>query len=488
MSGFAGLGSMASTAISSAASQMAGTDKINFGAVLKDVVSAGLTNGMLDSSLMKNMGLSGTGASAIGRITGQAGVQGVVQQLTGGNFLDGLKQGALSGLAGEVSTQLNIEFDKIPDLSASERSMLNVLNRASASAIRALGNPNDPMAGFASDFLNSLIPQQKSDDPSAQSDDPLGDLIAGVEKQRAAAGAAGAGQEGAEDASQPATVRAGDYGGSMERIARAQLGPNATQSEINNYVGQLIEINGIDNPRTVQADWDIVLPDANTPAATDGLDVYGRDIAVEQQRARDIKVAQQAQDAQAAVGNDATASAGQSSSTPNSYVRVAGYPVNWADTLEPETGVTVWKPVGWGSSSFGHISTTINGMAYSFGPNGMTIEPIATYLERNNFRDGMEINLKLTNEQAKILTSCLTGLQETYNKLLNNCGTPIQKCLVNVGVNDFYQVGESSLGIDGRHVFPVDLGSGLLWSNAYKGVTEHPASKPSVGSNAPWAR
>jgi hypothetical protein len=107
-------------------------------------------------------------ASAVGRIAGQAGVQGVVQQLTGGKFLDGLTQGALNGLAGEISTQLNLKIKGNADLSASERSTLKLLSRASTSAIRALGNPGDPLVGFAGDFLSSLIPQPQSEDPKVK--------------------------------------------------------------------------------------------------------------------------------------------------------------------------------------------------------------------------------------------------------------------------------------------------------------------------------
>ncbi|MGJ7583366.1 hypothetical protein ACSFA3_24715, partial [Variovorax sp. RHLX14] len=80
--------------------------------------------------------------------------------------------------------------------------------------------------------------------------------------------------------SQPSTVRAGDYGGSMERIARAQLGSGASQRDVNNYVGQLIEINNIKSPRAVGGAWDIALPGDGTPAATSGLDVYAKDIAL----------------------------------------------------------------------------------------------------------------------------------------------------------------------------------------------------------------
>jgi YD repeat-containing protein len=85
---------------------------------------------------------------------------------------------------------------------------------------------------------------------------------------------------------EPASVRAGDYGGSLERIARAQLGPDATQQDINNYVGQLFEINGITNPRTIQPEQTIILPNEATPAATSGVGMYARDIAFgEQQKA-----------------------------------------------------------------------------------------------------------------------------------------------------------------------------------------------------------
>ncbi len=79
------------------------------------------------------------------------------------------------------------------------------------------------------------------------------------------------------------SVKAGVYAGSMERVARSMLGPNASQREINNYVGQLAEINGINDFRRVPANKDILLPDASTPAATKGLAIYGKDIALGEQ-------------------------------------------------------------------------------------------------------------------------------------------------------------------------------------------------------------
>lgn len=79
------------------------------------------------------------------------------------------------------------------------------------------------------------------------------------------------------------SVRAGDYGGSLERVAKDQLtkllGRPPSQRQVNNYVGQLAELNKIKDPRKIQGDMPLLLPDASTPAATEGLGVYGRDIA-----------------------------------------------------------------------------------------------------------------------------------------------------------------------------------------------------------------
>lgn len=80
----------------------------------------------------------------------------------------------------------------------------------------------------------------------------------------------------------PRSVRAGDFGGSLERIARAE-NPGASQREINNYVGQLFEVNGITNARRIGADQSIALPDAYMPMASTGLQQYGQDIAVGEQ-------------------------------------------------------------------------------------------------------------------------------------------------------------------------------------------------------------
>ncbi len=103
----------------------------------------------------------------------------------------------------------------------------------------------------------------------------------------------------AQQASEPRTVSAGNYGGSLERVARSQLGPHATQREINNYVGQLFEINEIRNARAIQPGEVLTLPNDNTAAATSGLARYGSDIAVGEQIKALAAIAAQARAAQA---------------------------------------------------------------------------------------------------------------------------------------------------------------------------------------------
>jgi RHS repeat-associated protein len=151
-------------------------------------------------------------------------------------------------------------------------------------------------------------------------------------------------------------------------------------------------------------------------------------------------------------------------------------PASQSDLLGLVTGVTVWQPVGWGESSFGHISTNINGTTYSFGPKGMTVIPTDEYLSKNSFRDGTEVTLNLTPEQEEMLKNSLLKPQGDYSPLKNNCGSPLQR-------------GLESLGIDtGNQTLPVSLGNQLLDMGMTNGVIDHAPSNPSNGTNAPWAR
>ena len=73
------------------------------------------------------------------------------------------------------------------------------------------------------------------------------------------------------------------------------------------------------------------------------------------------------------------------------------------DPLGLLTEVTIWQPVGWGKSSFGHVSVNINGTTYSYSPSGMNILSTGQYLGLNNFGSGVGMVLNLTPEQEATL-------------------------------------------------------------------------------------
>ncbi|MDQ5987060.1 MAG: hypothetical protein CSYNP_02796 [Syntrophus sp. SKADARSKE-3] len=149
----------------------------------------------------------------------------------------------------------------------------------------------------------------------------------------------------------------------------------------------------------------------------------------------------------------------------NLYGYVSNNPVNWGDSFGLEAGVTVSQPAGWGSSSFGHVSTDINGTTYSYGPNGMRILSTKDYFDKNNFRDGVDVRLKLTPQKEVNLQQCLSKSQGDYSSIGNNCGRPVQRCL-------------KALGIDtNNQILPVSLGNELLNMPVADGVNSYPASK-----------
>ena len=112
------------------------------------------------------------------------------------------------------------------NLSSSQRSMMRLLSRATGSALQALGNPNDPAAAFAQDFLGSVMsglpmPQAQSRAPQAPSQDAAvqGPRQGANAQERPAAQAAQPQQT--RPATQSVTVAAGD---TLESLARQLYG------------------------------------------------------------------------------------------------------------------------------------------------------------------------------------------------------------------------------------------------------------------------
>ena len=160
----------------------------------------------------------------------------------------------------------------------------------------------------------------------------------------------------------------------------------------------------------------------------------------------------------------------------NTYSYALQNPLWYSDSNGLRTEVTIWHPVGWGASSFGHVSTDINGTVYSYGKAGMWEGSATDYYKKNNFRDGQGVVIPLTPMQEIKLLGCMRTDHGGYDATKNNCGSPIQDCLKELGIDTENQV------------LPVNLGDKLLDIGIPDKSSQHPASSPSNGLNAPWAR
>jgi hypothetical protein len=133
--------------------------KINLGNMLRSALTAGVTFGVMDVS-----GVSGALQSTelatrtLGHL-GKAGLQGLLQEATGGKFKDGLTNSLISSVAGEVGKSLESQISALSKdgtLNVQEASTLRLMSRAASSAVRVAGS-GDAAAGFASDFLGGLM-------------------------------------------------------------------------------------------------------------------------------------------------------------------------------------------------------------------------------------------------------------------------------------------------------------------------------------------
>ena len=147
-------------AAGSALNQFVSTGHVSFRQVLNSALAGGLSAGVMKLPGVGDR-LSGPTSSAAGQLlqyTGRATLQGAIQAAVGGKFKDGFVNSLLSSVGSEITQHLEGQIAQMQQrgLGASEASGLRLLARATGSALRAVGG-SGPAAGFASDFLGSLV-------------------------------------------------------------------------------------------------------------------------------------------------------------------------------------------------------------------------------------------------------------------------------------------------------------------------------------------
>ena len=179
--------SAAMGAAGSALNQFVSTGRVSFKQVLSSALAGGLTAGVARiPGLSEHLNGAQTAAGRLMQATGRATIQGAIQAVVGGDFKGDFINTLMASAAGEISAHIDAQISQMPGLSAAERSSLRLLGNATGSALRAVANPGDPLAGLAGDFLGQVmgdvVQQELNRAPAA---DPLGDFIAGNDERRA---------------------------------------------------------------------------------------------------------------------------------------------------------------------------------------------------------------------------------------------------------------------------------------------------------------
>jgi Uncharacterized alpha/beta hydrolase domain (DUF2235) len=139
--------------------------KLNLRDIFKGALTGAVTAGITQSLNLSTAGVDAStgqvtsyGLRAMA-ITGQASLQGALQELSGGKFADGFTAGMASGLGAEVARQINlhIEGELQQQLSVEQADMLRTFSKVIKSAITLLAKPSDPSYAFAQDFVSGLV-------------------------------------------------------------------------------------------------------------------------------------------------------------------------------------------------------------------------------------------------------------------------------------------------------------------------------------------
>lgn len=165
----------------------------------------------------------------------------------------------------------------------------------------------------------------------------------------------------------------------------------------------------------------------------------------------------------------------------NTYGYVGGNPVGFVDPLGLYTEIIIWQPTGRWTSSFGHVSSNVNGRNYSWAPGGWdTKSPSASaYANRQiTFRSGVGQILNLTPAQEQALVECYERHGNSkYSVTDNNCGDPHKNCLkevLGISVSDSF--------------FPVNIGNDLLDSPYNNGSVFYTGPERGYWADGFWAR
>jgi hypothetical protein len=116
----------------------------------------------------------------------------------------------------------------------------------------------------------------------------------------------------------------------------------------------------------------------------------------------------------------------------------------------------------------------LNGTSYSFGPNGMDIRSKESYYNINYFREGMQYQLSIGNNGVSKLEAYLSNYKSEYSYFSNNCTTPVQNGLDQIG-----------FGFN-RTTTPMGLENSLNSAGLLRKQTDIPAQKASSRLGAPW--